>query len=122
MSQDLKALQEPTKTNTLHLWEVKHPYHCNPQYVSNWNTWKDFLAEFGDSDPDYNLVFRWDWLKAGNLHGLTHDEVHIHMVAQRKGFVFTAKTKVSSEDEASVIEWLKPRLEYLKSLQLPIGL
>lgn len=41
-----------------HLWEVEHDYYCNDgNYFSNdcgmeFNTWSDFLSEFGDSDFD----------------------------------------------------------------------
>ena len=68
-----------------HLWEVEHDYYCNDgNYFSNdcgmeFNTWSDFLSEFGDSDFDMNLLFRWDWkldehpsedkyYRDGNLH------------------------------------------------------
>ena len=53
-----------------HLWDFDHPYYCSESnYYSNepgqtWESWVDFVNEgMYDSDPDLNLLFRWDWIR-----------------------------------------------------------
>ena len=54
-----------------HLWEVEHPYYCNEgNYYQNgcgqeYSTFAEFMESEGDSDIDYNLLFRWDWKEDG---------------------------------------------------------
>jgi hypothetical protein len=53
-----------------HLWEVGHPYYCNEGNFYErgmhevYDSWANFIADWGDTDPDMNLVFRWDWKRA----------------------------------------------------------
>lgn len=51
-----------------HLWEVDHAYYCNEgNFYSNdtvaaFASWPEFVeAGETESDPDLNLLFRWDW-------------------------------------------------------------
>ncbi len=52
-----------------HLWEVEHEYYCNlGNYYAviddchqEYDSWQEFHDKEGDSDMDYNLLFRWDW-------------------------------------------------------------
>jgi hypothetical protein len=62
-----------TKQIMSHLWEAKHSYYCNQgnyfarefsdgsEIGGEFETWADFIEEFGDADMDFNLLFRWDW-------------------------------------------------------------
>lgn len=106
-----------------HLWEVDHAYYCNDaNYYSNdasteYDSWYDFIAEWGQSDLNYNLLFRWDWKKDDDGSYL-----HLYWMLQRKGhFTPCIVRGMRDEDEASVIEFLKPRLEHLKKLWEPLN-
>jgi hypothetical protein len=117
-----------------HLWEADHSYYCNEgNYYSGecgteWKSWAEFLAEFGASDMDYNLVFRWDW-KEGEDEGATtfngdvnyrNGRLLIFFMGQRKGLFFWHDIQVCRADEPAVIEFLRPRLAHLISLWEPL--
>ncbi len=111
-----------------HLWEIDHDYYCaQDNYYSNdcsgeYQSWADFLEEFGDADMDYNLVFRWDWHDSNNQdHELEQDELQIFILQQRKGRFTSAFISVDKSDEPQVIEWLKPRYAHLMKLWQPFG-
>ena len=66
----LLPLPETITQASKHLWECKHSYYCNlgnyfasgrDQPVTTHKSFAHFLAEEGDADKDYNLLFRWDW-------------------------------------------------------------
>lgn len=109
-----------------HLWEIDHPYYCNEgnyfarggeQPHFHFDSWDDFMAEFGDSDMDMNLVFRWDWRKADpeEKHwGNPKDQLLIFFMGQRKGEYLWSTIDITDADEPGVIAFLKPRWEYLK--------
>lgn len=120
-----------------HLWEVNHPYHCttsnyytSEDLTNRHRTWAEFLAEFGDNDLDYNLVFRWDW-QEGADHDLPeyngddnyrHAELRINVFYQRKGYHSTQIIEVCRADEPAVIEFLRKRLAYLQELWEPLAI
>lgn len=114
----------------LHLWEVDHDYYCaqynyyaSPKETAHeYNSWSQFLDEFGGGDMiAYNLVFRWDWYNSDDPdHELEQDELRIFFMQQRKGKFVTAFVKVNKSDEDEVIEWLKPRRDYLLALWSPL--
>lgn len=75
-----------TPTTAKHLWEVKHRYYCNegnyfssdPSLGPRYKAFADFMEEWGDADPDYNLIFRWDWVEgedAGYAPSSRTDEI-----------------------------------------------
>lgn len=117
-----------------HLWEVDHSYYCNlGNYFSNdcfaeYKSWAEFIAEEGDSDMDYNLVFRWDWHEgedhdAGEYNGddnYRNGKFYVFWMGQRKGLYRYSEVEVCRADEPAIIEWLKPRLAHLVSLWLPL--
>ncbi|GGE18472.1 hypothetical protein GCM10011390_42070 [Aureimonas endophytica] len=118
-----------------HLWEVHHPYYCNDgNYYSNeayheWKSWDEFFAEFGDSDLDYNAIFRFDW-RDGEDWGATdyngddyyrNGHLHIYWVGQRKGLFHVSVIDVCRADEPAVIAFLRPRFEYLMALWSPLS-
>jgi hypothetical protein len=125
-----------------HLWEVSHPYYCNlgnyyaPGGAKGYREYKslaDFLVEEGDSDMDYNLVFRWDWVE-------DHDEdsdgapfphmgddnyrngkLFLFIMQQRRGLYEWIEIEVCRADEPAVIAYLTPRWEHMKALWEPLG-
>lgn len=118
-----------------HLWEVQHQYYCRETAWDSreevgdiFESWAEFLAEFGESDMDYNLVFRWDW-REGELYELgeyngddnyRHARLYIFFMGQRKGLFWSRQVKVCRADEPAIIAFLKPRLRHLLALWTPI--
>lgn len=116
-----------------HLWEGEHTYYCNEgNYYSNscggrFYSFKEFLSEWGEADFDYNLLFRWDWIDSEKENLELEDEdkmesdlLKIFWMLQRKGDYRYCIINVNKEDEEEVSEFLKPRLEHLKSLWQPL--
>jgi hypothetical protein len=132
-----------------HLWDVKHSYYCNEeQYTSSQHNFKtvfdfesfaEFLAEWGDADLDWNMVFRWDWeegeapeegeeedtdsvLKpfSGDIHE-RNGQLKVFFMMQRKGYHSCCIIRVCRADEPAVLEFLKPRMEYMLSMWAPLA-
>lgn len=109
------------------LWEYDHPYYCSESnYYSNkchsdWDSWADFIAEFGASDMDMNLVFRWDW-KVGEEGEEDEGEhtLHVFFMGQRKGLFFATLTHVTPDDEPAVRAWLTERAAHMRLLWAPL--
>jgi hypothetical protein len=110
-----------------HLWEIEHPYYCNegnyfasPDKVSDhYDSWADFIAEYGDADFSMNLLFRWDWRKADpeeERHGNPKDELLIFWMGQRKGLYRWTTIDITDADEPAVREFLAPRWTHLQKL------
>lgn len=123
-----------------HLWEVEHPYYCSEsgyfhtqekhQTIWTFPSWAEYAAEMGNSDLDYNLLFRWDWHESAD-HGDGSSEfngdvnyrngrLYLFVMHQRKGYKSTGIVEVCRADEPAVIEFLKPRLAYLMNLWEPL--
>ncbi|CAN7263467.1 hypothetical protein LJR186_001186 [Microbacterium foliorum] len=126
----------------MHLWEFDHPYYCSEgcYYVpggqwadvhSDWTSWAEFLEEWGDVDPDYNLLFRWDWKRADPADyeyerkhetdfEMPGDTLHLFFYLQRKAKPFSHEIQVTEADEASVREWLTGRALHMRKLWEPL--
>ena len=120
-----------------HLWEYDHPYYCNEgNYLASpvrnadldcWekqDSWASFIEAWGNSDPDLNLVFRWDW-KAWNLeYPEDYDEEHhvltVFFMLQRKAFNKSVEITVKPEDEPAVREWLQERARTITAIWEPL--
>lgn len=124
-----------TKTAGKHLWEVEHEYYCNEgnYYASesveaSYRSFADFLAEEGDSDMDYNLLFRWDWKEGGDEDSIAFngDEHYrngtliLFWMGQRKGLYRFSTVSVCRADEPAVLAFLGPRWEHLRKLWAPL--
>lgn len=112
-----------------YLWEVKHDYYCNlGNYYSNgcghtYESFDDFIAEWGDADFDMNLLFRWDWKVADpedENNENQSDKLEIFWMLQRKGAYRFCEIDIVKEDEDKVKKFLKPRWEHLKGLWQPL--
>jgi hypothetical protein len=116
------------------LWEADHKYYCSESnYFSNdtfssHKSWASFIAEEGDGDMDYNLVFRWDWREGGDWGAgdYTGDDnyrnglLQIFYVGQRKGLFRCVQVDVCRADEPGVRAFLEPRLAHLMALWGPL--
>lgn len=114
-----------------HLWEVKHPYYCAegcyyvggysyPEVHSEFESFKDFLAEWKDADVDYNLLFRFDWVEAGPDYELEQDQLRLYFFMQRKARPHSIHVTVTKADEPAVIEYLKPLFAHMLELWEPL--
>lgn len=121
------------------LHEIGHPYHCSrgnyyargdQQPTSHYKSWADFMSEEGDSDMDYNLVFRWDWtIRDGKGEDVEPNpdpnyrdgELQVCFMVQRKGLYRWVTIEVCGADDEAVRSWLQGRLDHLMRCWAPIG-
>jgi hypothetical protein len=112
------------------LWECKHPYYCNEMnFFANAQTggpwefgsWRGFFAEYGDSDPDYNLVFRFDWKAPDADAEREHHLLQVFFVGQRKGNFWCCLVRVTEADEPAARNWLAGRYRHLLKLWTPFA-
>ena len=115
-----------------HLWEVEHRYYCNlGNYYSNdcgheYKSWAEFMADEGDSDMDYNLLFRWDWQEREDAPyngdpNYRNGSLELFWIGQRKGVYRFTTVEVCRNDEPAVIAYLEPRMRHLLSLWEPLA-
>lgn len=104
---------------------VDHSYYCSDSnYYSNdalvkYDTWDDFYSEFGNSDLDFNLCFRFDVYENDDSDKYYAE---VFMMQQRKGrFVPICIEEVNESNLEEIVKWLTPRWEYLKLLWKPIS-
>lgn len=126
------------------LWEVKHPYYCSdsnfyvggiprpypngmprvdPDFVPYDHVRVESWEAFGwkDSDPDLNLLFRWDWdvPDPDDYEGGKHDpewpgeRLSLFWMLQRKGRFMVVSFPVEREEEPEIREWLTGRARHL---------
>ena len=119
--------------NGKHLWEVDHPYYMNEgNYykageISSYETFADFLAEWGDEDLDYNRIHRFDWQNWQELDDSADVKpegtgtLQLFYVMQRKARLYSVDIKVTAEDEPAVIEFLKPHYERERAIWEPFS-
>jgi hypothetical protein len=119
------------------LWESKHSYYAQEgNYYSNdchieYKTLQAFIAAEGDSDLDYNLVYRWDWDETSDededVSTYTGDDYYRHatlkvfFIGQRKARARSVSVQVCRADEPGVRAWLQPRLNHLAALWAPMS-
>ncbi|MEO3856107.1 hypothetical protein [Acrocarpospora sp. B8E8] len=121
-----------------HLWEASHPYYCSEGnfYVggtrwhevhSAYESWADFIDDWGDADSDMNLVFRWDWKRADpddyeDGEEFPPDRLFVYWVLQRKAILRSTECVVTEDDEPAVLAWLTERARTLIALWSPLAL
>jgi hypothetical protein len=116
-----RVAKEGVEATVDHLWEAKHAYYCNDanyysrDTINKYPSWETFLEAEGDCDPDYNLLFRWDWSRKEKI-------LRLYWMGQRKGlFRSTMIMGMHADEEASVREWLEKRWQHLASLWAPLS-
>lgn len=122
-----------------HLWEYDHPYYCEQgNYLAspakhgyldvdqNYATWADFMEDWGNTDPDLNLVFRWDW-HAWHIEfpedypdGAEKHQLDLFFMLQRKAFNKSVSITVTEDDEPAVRAWLTRRAQAMVALWEPL--
>lgn len=121
----------------MHLWEADHAYYCaegnyfaksGEQPTQHYKSWAEFIAEHGDAEFDYNLVFRWDWREGADYDlpefngdvNYRNGQVMVCWMGQCKGLYRWTTVEVCRADEPAVIAFLQPRLDYLAALWAPL--
>lgn len=121
--------------STPHLWEINHPYYCEQgnYYVpgtrwhevhNSYDSWAEFISEWGDADPDRNLVVRWDWRRPdpsdyADGEELPPDTLEVFWVLQRKAVLRSTECTVTEADEPAVRSWLSNRARTIAALWDP---
>lgn len=111
------------------LFEVSHPYYCaDENHLTNdagqtFDSWEEFLAEYGDADLDWNLVFRFDWVRPGDgFDDVKTEALKIYFLQQRRGhFIPVRILGIKREDEPAIRAWLLERYQHLQSLWAPLS-
>lgn len=129
-------------TATKHLWEFDHPYYCHEgcYYVggqqyhdvhAEHDSWAAFLDEWGNVDPDYNLLFRWDWTRPepadyeferehDPAFEMPGDVLKLYFFLQRKAKPFSHHVSVTEADEPAVRAWLEGKAAHMRKLWEPL--
>ena len=135
-----------------HIWECKTPYHCEESgyyyeteganAVKGWgatqyfDTWGEFVKEWGYCDLDLNLLFRFDWYKETpeqasmgydmtpmhtNREGMV-SELKLWFMMQRKGCKkLVVIRRMEDDNEFAVRDFLRARFEHLKKMWEPVS-
>lgn len=122
---------------TTPLRDTDHPYYCSEgnyfvagtrwyEVHQEFDTWADFYEEWGYSDVDFNLLFRWDWntidpedykyMKDGEYRG---DTLELFFMGQRKARNNSVFVKVTEADEPAVREFLAERAKTMAAIWEP---
>lgn len=117
------------------LYAVDHDYfieadpgYYQPGWYREFASWDDFMLEYQDAEPCWNLVVRFDmeWFDEECERMVPTDrtsepgELRVYFLAQRKAKFWVCKIKVHRSDERRIRNWLQPRWEYLRSLWFPL--
>jgi hypothetical protein len=115
-----------------HIWECKHSYYCtesnyfsNQIEVNKFSSFSEFLEDWGASDKDYNLLFRWDWEEEEDRKqddNYRSALLKIFFMIQRKGYHLCCEVQVCRNDETEVKKFLEERFEHLMALWSPFNL
>lgn len=127
---------EPNLTPTLR--DANHPYYCaegnyyvggdkRHEVLYRYESWTDFYEEWGASDTDYNLVFRWDWIVPDPSDYAEGEEMpgetlQVFWVLQRKAKLLSTSCAITPEDEPAVRAWLELRAKTMTAIWAPINL
>ena len=117
----------------MHLWEVKHPHYCvetnyfKREVLGEFISWQEFFEEFGDAQPNYNFLLRFDWDEDERGCCFTGDDnyrngvLKLYWLDQSKGLFTSTFVQVCRSDEPAVIEFLQPFWNYMNQMWAPIS-
>lgn len=105
-------------SNNIHLWDEDHQsygfselnyYSADPP--RRFESFDEFLEEWGEADDDMNYVVNWRWTKYDGEELLT-----VLFILQRKGIYRPVEIEVTHDDEFRVKEYLKSKWEYIEQV------
>lgn len=120
-----------------HLWEIEHPVSCeqgsyyaapNRGGHAEFDSWAEFLGEWGGSDDELNLLFRWDWNRPDPTDfddedlafGLPGGTLQLYYMLQRKAANKSVYVTVDLEDEPEIRSFLTRKAEVMRRLWEPL--
>lgn len=131
----MPSSQIPTEQS---LRESDHPYYCTEgnyfvpgtrwgEVHAEYDSWTEFYEEWGSSDEDMNLVFRWDWKRPNpddydEGEELPPETLNVYWVLQRKAILRSTVCVVTAADEPAVRAWLAERAKTIAAIWAPINL
>lgn len=118
------------------LWEIEHPYYCaqsnylapgDDQPEERFSSWKEFIEDRGNENPDMNLIFRFDWYEGAQYDLPEYDgddkakvgQLILYYILQRKGHYGWVVVDVCRNDEPAIVAWLLPRYQKIAELWKP---
>lgn len=107
--------------------QIEHPYYCDTgNYFATgchhkWASWAEFLAEFGETDRDLNLVWRWDWKRPDPDNADEPATLLVFVMLQRKACNISHEIVVTDADEPAVREFLAVCWKTIQALWAPFG-
>lgn len=130
-------MPEPSPSPQPHLWEAEHPYYCSDSnyYAPGGDrphgepahdhveveSWSAF--QWKDSDPDLNLLFRWDWSAPADYEGedLPRETLVLFWMLQRKGRFMVTSMPIRRDEEPEVRAWIAERWKTIQALWAPVA-
>ncbi|MCL7377424.1 hypothetical protein [Streptomyces sp. 35G-GA-8] len=117
------------------LWEIDHPYYCTEGNFyarpsdglhTEYPSWAAFYEDWADTDPDLNLVFRWDWKRPNpddyeDGEELPPETLAVYWVLQRKAILRSTECVIDRADEPAVRTWLTDRARTIAAIWAPIS-
>lgn len=112
---------------------AKHPYYCSDHnYYSNdarneYNSWEDFFAEWGDSDVEYNHVFRFDLRSTKGereefIAEYGDHYLEVFFMLQRKGLFRPVVIKnIKEEDTEAITKFLEKHWKETQKIWKPFS-
>lgn len=122
----------------MRLADADHPYYANEgcYYANDCHEEVDSWEEFGwkDSDPDLNLLYRWDWWvpDQDDVRLAAEDDedpswcvptLKLYFILQRKARPMSVFVRnVTEGDESEIRAWLAERAKTMAAIWDPISL
>lgn len=110
--------------------KTKHSYYCrlecwnSTEPLLEYKTFSDFLEEWENADPDYNLLFRYDIYQNEDKNSNLIDSYRLELfyILQRKGiFLPILVNDFKDTDIEKFNIFIKTKWEYLKNIWEPIS-
>jgi len=120
----MKSLRELANSHPYYMSVTNYLADGSMNYgQTHYDNVADFLDEWGESDNDYNSVFRWD------IHMNRDDEdeftgtfsMQIAVILQRKGHLMIQFIDdLDEESLPAIMAWLQERYDYVKRTWKPL--
>lgn len=98
--------------NSDHPYYATHGNFYSNECYNSASSWEEFMGDMGESDPDLNFLYRWDW---------QDQALSLFFVLQRKAIHMSYEVSVDSTDEPLIRAWLEERWKTVQAVWSPIG-
>ena len=96
------------------------PYVPNPPETEQYDSWDDFLDEYGGDDESewhWTILIQWQWLDSDDpdYDELDEDEfAAVFYLPRGNKFIFVRVPVSKDNDESGVREYLEPRAAFMR--------